>query len=310
MNYGSRIAGVTLSAMLLTACGSGSGGLSPAVALTAHARHAASTMFQPHSKLTTCKGLLWCNQLDVVGDVLVSEPQFNFDSCANASAPGCLGNLQSDTDRSSASHSASAGARKAGFSEEAEAGMGGVFHYDSTTSVTVTNNDAIADSGVIISTVAYDTLYPQSKTLPKGSKVKLAVTLTLTPSSTKVDCDANAYSTGELAAYWGLVAKGPINSVSVIGDCEGQTFDYTTADAAGHQQPGTTITGTLMTTIGTSYRFGLGGVVGTSATIECTNNMCPTGLYDSYLTGKWILTIKSMTPNATFKTASGFDYGQ
>jgi hypothetical protein len=267
----------------------------------------AITAERPFSTLSACKALLWCNQIDVVGNLLAGGPQYNYDSCKDTSQPGCLNNVQSEQASSVVSHSQSFDGVKVRFDENSASSIGGYFRYSSITSVTTAKADEVGDSGLIISGAAYDTLYPKSKTLPKGSQVKVAVTLALTPATTKVDCDPLASSTGTLSLVWGWVTP-PTSYLSVTGECDGDTFTYLVADGAGNESPGTGISETFTVAVGKSYRFGIGGVVGTGASVQCTGDNCPAGTTSSELTGTWNLKIRVLTKGATFTTASGFEY--
>ncbi|MBV8067099.1 MAG: hypothetical protein JO113_03900 [Candidatus Eremiobacteraeota bacterium] len=153
----------------------------------------------------------------------------------------------------------------------------------------------------IVSAGWNDTLYISSGSLKKGSPVTIGVKWTLT-AHTNVACDSAKNSYGELYLYSASVTP-PSGQFSITGACSNGSFGYYLYN--NPKQPGTTAVGTINTAVGDSYPIYFtfsGQVIACTATKQCI------GDYFATLSGKYAFTITSITPGATYTTASGNTY--
>ncbi|MBV8067100.1 MAG: hypothetical protein JO113_03905 [Candidatus Eremiobacteraeota bacterium] len=149
-----------------------------------------------------------------------------------------------------------------------------------------------------------DVLYISSGSLKKGSPVTIGVQWSLTPQTTHIACDAAQNSYGNIELYnAGITPPAGYSEFSITGACVGSTFEYFLYGSA--KQQGTTAVGTISTSVGASLPiyFAISGDV-----IACqTTNYC-VGNIGASLSGKYKFTITSITPGATYRTASGNKY--
>jgi hypothetical protein len=148
-----------------------------------------------------------------------------------------------------------------------------------------------------------DTFYISSGSLKKGSPVTIGVQLTLDATQTSIGCDSAQNSFGELNLYSPNVTPSSGSQFSISGYCINGSFEYYLYNNA--KLTGTTATGTISTAVGDNFTFLF---VATGHVIACqTTNYC-VGDIGAKLGGNYTLTITSITPGATYTTASGNTY--
>jgi hypothetical protein len=147
-----------------------------------------------------------------------------------------------------------------------------------------------------------DTLYISSGSLKKGTPVTIGVKWALAPH-TKVACDSAKNSSGSVELYGASVTPPSGSQFSITGACVGSTFEYYLYNNS--KQQGTTAVGTINTSVGASYAiyFATSGQV-----IACTSSKQCIGDFFAVLSGNDKFTITSITPGATYTTASGNTY--
>ena len=163
------------------------------------------------------------------------------------------------------------------------------------------NIDAYAG---VVSNDWNDTIYVHSKTLKKGTPVTIGVQLALYPTTTSITCDSAKNSVGQLVLYSASITPPPsYGEFAINGLCSGGSFEYILYGSFKDQ--GTTAVGTIGTAVGDSYPlyFSMDGNV----TACQTSNYC-VGTTGAKLAGHFKFTITSITPGATYRTASGNTY--
>jgi len=161
----------------------------------------------------------------------------------------------------------------------------------------------IGAAAQIVSSDWDDTFYVTSGTLKKGTPVTIGVQLTLDPTATSISCDSAQNSFGELNLYSPSVTPPSGNQFAIGGYCVNGSFEYFLY--GNEKQSGTTATGTIGTAVGDNFTFYFAG---TGQIIACqTTNYC-VGDIVAKLTGNYKFTVTSITPGATYTTASGNTY--
>lgn len=284
--------GAMLSAAVLAGCGTGGSALAPvpASALSSHAQ-----------ALCVPASLTWCSQLHVKGSLTVTDPPYNWDSCADPAAPGCPANWQSLVVQSQHNHSFRYKDRSASFDEDFTGGLGGLFRYSVGTTATV-KSVSTASANVDGAFGSFDTLKITSKNHSANYPVKLLVTLTVTPGAAEVGCDQLGSSDANLDVSFYWPEDGDEQPLHISGSCDGGSFIYRIADGL----TGTSSSVVFKAAVGKEYRFGFAGVAASNSTAT-TNNSTPNTV-NTVLSGKAILDIIALTPGTAFKTASGFEY--
>jgi hypothetical protein len=161
----------------------------------------------------------------------------------------------------------------------------------------------IGAAAQVVSSDWDDTFYVSSGKLKKGSPVTIGVKLTLQNPQTNIACDSAKNSFGELDLYSPSVNPPSGNQFNISGYCVNGTFEYYLYGNA--KKTGTTATGTINTAVGDSF---LMLFVATGEVIACqTVNYC-VGDITASLSGNYKFKVTSITPGATYTTASGNTY--
>jgi len=148
-----------------------------------------------------------------------------------------------------------------------------------------------------------DTFYVSSGTLKKGAPVTIGVKLILQNPETDIACDSAKNSFGELNLYSPSVTPPSGSQFDITGYCVNGAFEYYLYENA--KDPGTTATGTIKTAVGDSF---LMLFVATGEVQACqTINYCVGDILAS-LSGTYKFKVTSITPGATYTTASGNTY--
>jgi hypothetical protein len=121
--------------------------------------------------------------------------------------------------------------------------------------------------------------------------------------ATRIACDSAQNSFGQLNLYSPSVTSPSGGEFSISGGCVNGAFEYYLYQ--NEKQLGKTATGTIKTAVGDSFvmQFVLTGNV-----VACQSSNFCVGDIVAILAGDYKFTVTSITPGASYTTASGETY--
>ncbi len=188
------------------------------------------------------------------------------------------------------------------FSATSKLGTGS-YVMSGETNETVKYTRDISAAAQVVSSDWDDTFYVSSGSLKKGTPVTIGVKLILQNQGTDIACDSAKNSFGELNLYSPSVTPPSGSQFDISGYCENGTFEYYLYGNV--KKTGTTATGTIKTAVGDSFVMLF---VATGEIVACqSSNFCQ-GDIVANLSGSYTFKVTSITPGATYTTASGNTY--
>lgn len=246
--------------------------------------------------------------LDVAAALIAGDNQWSKQYCANKSSSSCSAIVEHKTSFSfSASHSGSDKVNGGHFTVATQNTSGlaqSSYELDATAHGTPYTPGQDGGSGDAYMPWS-DNLHVKSSTLRKGTAVTISVQLTIAPNVTSVSCTSDTNSEAALD-YSGTGVDQYGSLLQVSGGCAAPgSFEYVVGSGGAGGQ-GTTDTGTINTTVGSTVA--IGGALQVNGW-ACTFTFTCTGNYVTDLSGTGTWKITGISPaGVTYTTDSGHTY--